>query len=99
MTRTFIFSLAIAAVTAATFAPVTAEAGGTQRLTLGQDGGHTTPGGLRGNTPRPRPAAGNSSPDNMPDSMMLECEGYGGGMITDEDGNWDCVDSAGNSVW
>ncbi len=100
MTRRFIFSLAIAAVTASTLLPVVAEAGRSQ-LIAGQSGGHGAPGGLSGGAGHSPLAGGpNSSPDNYPDKYFSECQDdYGGGMITDENGNYDCVDGAGNSLW
>ena len=90
MTRRFFNTLAIAAIAATTFAPIAAEAGGST-LKLNKTNGEQTVGGLRG---RPgggtRPSSGpNSSPDNYPDKYYAECHDLGGGMITNEDGNYD----------
>jgi len=96
MTRNFILTFAIAAVTAATLVPVTAQTGSAQQLTLKQSGGHTTPGKLRGNAPTTQGAA---VYETYEDKLLADCNAGNGGMITDETGNYDCIDSDGNSLW
>ena len=97
MTRRIILSFAVAAVTATTLVPATAGAESSQRLTLSQGGGHTTPDRLK--TKHRTPSTQAAVYETYEDKLLADCNAGNGGMITGEDGNYDCIDSDGNSLW
>lgn len=64
----------------------------------GRPGGWAVP--QRGpSTPDRNPAEIPEDSDDQLDWWVHDCKAHGGGMITNEDGNYDCIDPQGNSLY